>query len=65
MGFGTERIEGIVVSANETVDLKLIELPDQPIPLKEVVVSPGSYALMGSEPSIRQSLSSEGIVIMG
>ncbi len=65
MGFGTERLEGIVVRPNETADLKLIELPDQPIPLKEVVVSPGSYALMGSEPSVRQSLSSEDIVIMG
>jgi hypothetical protein len=65
MGFGTERLEGIVVRPNETVDLKAIELPDQPIPLKEVVVAPGSYALMGSEPSIRQRLSSEDIVIMG
>ena len=65
MGYGRHKLEGIVVTAGETEDLRTIAMRQQPIPLKEMVVSPGSYALMGGEPSIRQTLSSEDIVIMG
>ena len=62
---GYARLTGadILVGAGETVDLQTIEMQQQPVPLK--VVSPGSYALMGREPSIRQTLSSEDIQIMG
>ena len=65
MGYARHKLEGVEVSAGETVDLQTIKMVEQPIPLKEMVVSPGSYALMGGEPSIRQSLTSEDIVIMG
>ena len=65
MGYTTHRVEGIVVRADETVVLPSVAMEKQAIPLKEIVVSPGSYTLMGSETSVRQTLSSEDIVIMG
>ena len=65
IGYARGRAEGIILGANETVDLHIIEMEVVPIPLKEIVVSPGSYAIMGDEPSIRQTLSSEDIQIMG
>ena len=65
IGYARQICDGILVEADETVDLKVVEMKERPVPLKEIVVSPGSYALMGSEPSIRQTLSSEDIEIMG
>ena len=65
IGYAPRQLEGIVVRANESVELGTVAMEKQAIPLKEIVVSPGSYALMGSETSVRQTLSSEDIVIMG
>ena len=65
IGYAPRKLEGVVVRADETVDLQTVAIEKQAIPLKEIVVSPGSYTLMGSETSVRQTLSSEDIVIMG
>ena len=65
IGYAPRKLEGVVVPADETVDLRTVAMEKKAIPLKEIVVSPGSYTLMGSETSVRQTLSSEDIVIMG
>lgn len=65
IGYSAHKLTGISVAANQTVDLKTILLEEEPIPLREIVVTPGSYAIMGREPSPRQTLTSEDIKIMG
>lgn len=65
MGYSRKKLGPIEVQNNKVTDLKTIELQEQPIPLDEIIVTPGSYALMGDEPSLQQTLNSEEIKIMG
>jgi TonB dependent receptor-like, beta-barrel/CarboxypepD_reg-like domain/TonB-dependent Receptor Plug Domain len=65
IGYTTEKYDNILVSANEIADIKIIEMEAEPIILKEMVVTPGSYSIMGNESSVRQTLTSEDIKIMG
>ncbi|MCX5844737.1 MAG: TonB-dependent receptor [Deltaproteobacteria bacterium] len=65
IGYSLKIYENISVVADEIVDLKFIELDEQPIPNHEIVVTPGNYSIMGSERSLRQTLTSEDIKIMG
>ncbi|KAA3613361.1 MAG: TonB-dependent receptor [Calditrichaeota bacterium] len=64
---GYKRFEqsATTVTKDATTDLKTIALEEQAIPLREIIVTPGSYAIMGSESSVRQTLTSEDIKIMG
>lgn len=65
IGYSLKIYENVSVAANEIVDMKFIELDEQPIPNHEIVVTPGKYSIMGSERSLRQTLTSEDIKIMG
>lgn len=65
IGYTRKKYDNINLISNKTTDIEILEMEEQPIPLKEIVVTPGSYSLMGSEPSIRQTLTSEDIKIMG
>lgn len=65
IGYSRHTSGKIMVQANEITDIQVIEMGEEPIPLKAVVVTPGSYAIMGSEPSVRQTLTSEDIKMMG
>jgi outer membrane cobalamin receptor len=65
MGYSLKTSDAVSVTANELVDMKIIELDAQPIPNHEIVVTPGNYSIMGSERSLRQTLTSEDIKIMG
>jgi hypothetical protein len=65
LGYATKKYDAIMILPGETVDMQIIELEEQPILLKEMVVTPGSYSLMGSESTVRQTLTSEDIKIMG
>ncbi len=65
IGYSRKIYDNISVTANKTVDIKLVEMDEQPITVKEIVVTPGSYSLMGREPSVRQTLTSEDIKMMG
>ena len=63
VGYATERSEEILVSENETTDAGTQFMVEQPIPLKELIVSAGSYSIMGVEPS-RQTLTADDIEMM-
>lgn len=65
IGYITKKYDNILVSPGEIVDIQIIEMEEQPILLKEMVVTPGSYSIMGSESTVRQTLTSEDIKIMG
>jgi len=65
IGYTRRKHENITIMPDKTIDIQIIEMEEQPIPLKEIVVTPGSYSIMGSEPSVRQTLTSEDIKIMG
>ena len=65
IGYARQKFDKIIITSDKTVDIKIIEMAEQPIPLKAIVVTPGSYSIMGSEPSVRQTLTSEDIRIMG
>lgn len=64
IGYARKTYE-VTVAANSTVDIGIIAMNEEPTPLKTVVVTPGSYSIMESDPSVRQTLSSEDIKIMG
>jgi len=64
LGYATKKYDPVTILPGKTVDLQNIELEEQPILLKEVVVTPGSYSLMGSESTVRQTLTSEDLKIM-
>jgi outer membrane receptor protein involved in Fe transport len=40
-------------------------MEEHPLALKEIIVTPGSYSIMGDVPSMRQTLTSEDIKMMG
>ncbi|UCE07972.1 MAG: TonB-dependent receptor, partial [bacterium] len=61
MGYAKKRIENIVIEEGISIDLDVVELEEQPILLKEIVVTPGRFAIMGNEPVARQTLTDEEI----
>ena len=65
IGYATKKHDTIMIVPGETVDIQIIEMEEHPILLKEIVVTPGSYSIMGSQPTARQTLTSEDIKIMG
>jgi outer membrane cobalamin receptor len=65
IGYFLKISDHVSVTSNQAADLKLIELDEEPIPNHEIVVTPGNYSIMGSERSLRQTLTSEDIKIMG
>ncbi len=64
LGYAQQRLPVRVLSG-VPVDLGVIELAEESIPLREIVVTPGSYAIMGAEASPRQTLSTEDVETMG
>jgi outer membrane cobalamin receptor len=65
IGYSLKIADHISVTADQTLDMKLIELDEEPIPNHEIVVTPGNYSIMGTERSLRQTLTSDDIKIMG
>ncbi len=64
IGYAEVKLEGIEVSANDTTDISVVTLTEQAIPLKEVVVSAGSYSLLSVKPS-SQTLTNEDVKMLG
>jgi len=60
IGYESKLIENVRVDSTSFVALD-IPLKRQPLLLKQVVVTPGTFAIMESESSVRQSLSREDI----
>ena len=63
IGYGDKKYDA-EVEADQATDIESVALKEQPIPLQEIVVSPGSYSIGGVEPS-RQTLTGEDIKMMG
>ncbi|MFQ6113580.1 MAG: TonB-dependent receptor domain-containing protein, partial [bacterium] len=60
IGYKPEEIENVVVRENSTVELNF-ELSKSVVPLQQVVVTPGHFAIMHEEPTLRQTLTREDI----
>jgi len=55
IGYESKKIELIKISANTKVNLN-VELTPIALQLKEIIVTPGQFSIMGKEPVVRQSL---------
>ncbi|KAA3613362.1 MAG: TonB-dependent receptor [Calditrichaeota bacterium] len=64
IGYGKIRAENILIKAGSENNLGQITLVEEAITLQEIVVTPGSYSIMGDMPVARQTLSEEDIKSM-
>lgn len=60
IGYETKVVEHVLVKQNNEVQLD-IGLQPKAIDLKEIVVTPGQFAIMGKEPVVRQTLTREDL----
>lgn len=65
IGYNSKNIKDVLVTAKVTLDLSTIQMVEHLIPLNEIIVTPGSYSIMGDIPSMRQTLTNEDIKMMG
>ncbi|MFC1481239.1 carboxypeptidase-like regulatory domain-containing protein [Candidatus Neomarinimicrobiota bacterium] len=61
VGYAKVQIEDLTVVGGTTLDVGQIELRQATISLAEVVVTPGSFSVMGNMPASRQTLSEDDI----
>ena len=61
IGYAGKKYDNITILHGKTVDLQIIEMEEQPISLKEIVVTPGQFSIMGTAPLSRQTLSTRNI----
>ncbi len=61
IGYTQNSISKVVVDNGETKNLPVIEMEEQALMLKEIVVTPGTFAIMGDQPVAMQTLSREYI----
>ena len=60
IGYERKRIENIIITENDTVEVT-IELAEEALSLGEVIVTPGHFSLMESEPTSHNALKSEDL----
>jgi len=61
IGFSKVKMTGIEVVSNKIADLGRIQMQESGITLKEIIVTPGQFSIMGNAPLSRQTLKSEDI----
>lgn len=59
IGYTDRRFENLILSAEKTLDLGSISMAEEPLTLEAIVVTPGSFIIMGEGPISRQTLGSE------
>ncbi|MDX1701950.1 MAG: TonB-dependent receptor, partial [Melioribacteraceae bacterium] len=59
IGFKQKILLNVDVGIENTVDLKEIKLEEGEITLDEIIITPGAFSIMGSEPLSRQTLDRE------
>lgn len=64
LGYDDLLINDLVVRNPADGDLGILELRESPVPLDEVVVTPGSFSLMGDQPVSRQTMTSQDMKMM-
>ncbi|MCI0698597.1 TonB-dependent receptor [candidate division KSB1 bacterium] len=60
IGYQPQRLENKSISASAALELHF-ELIEAPVPLSEIIVTPGRFAIMQNEPAVRQTLTREEI----
>ena len=60
IGYELREIDHVLVKQNEEVQYN-IELQPKALELKEIIVTPGQFAIMGKEPAVRQTLTREDL----
>ncbi len=60
IGYKTERIKNFRVAANPGVRLD-VQLEIEPLQLREIIVTPGQFAVMGRQPFVRQTLTKQNL----
>jgi outer membrane cobalamin receptor len=63
IGYQPARVEGIALDARGLAEV-VVELVEKPISLSEITVTPGRFAIMGTEPAASQALTREEIQTM-
>jgi outer membrane receptor for ferrienterochelin and colicin len=64
VGYEDLLLENLQLEADQVKDLGSIALIERPISLREVVVTPSSFSIMGEQPVSRQTMTSEDIKMM-
>lgn len=59
IGYTDKRLDNLKVNEGEILDLAVILMAEEAITLEAIVVTPGSFAIMGEGPISRQTLGSE------
>ncbi|MGH7601931.1 MAG: carboxypeptidase-like regulatory domain-containing protein, partial [bacterium] len=60
IGYQPQRLENKSISASAALEVSF-ELAEAPVPLSEIIVTPGHFAIMQNEPAVRQTLTREEI----
>ena len=60
IGYQTLQIDHVIVKENEEVNIE-IELQPEALQLKNIIVTPGRFSIMGKEPVVRQTLTREDL----
>ncbi len=60
LGYGAQRVDGVRVMADTSVQVDFV-LEPAPITLREIVVTPGRFAIMHDDPVRKQTLTKEDI----
>ncbi len=60
IGYQPQRLENKSISASAALEVSF-ELVEAPVPLSEIIVTPGHFAIMQNEPAVRQTLTREEI----
>jgi outer membrane receptor for ferrienterochelin and colicin len=59
IGYTEKSLQNIEIVSNDIVNVGVVRLKEDPIALSEIIVTPGSFAIMGNSPVSRQTLSNE------
>ncbi len=60
IGYQPQRLENKAIAVNAALEVSF-ELVEAPVPLSEIIVTPGHFAIMQNEPAVRQTLTREEI----
>lgn len=60
IGYQPQRLENKSISASAALEVSF-ELMEAPVPLSEIIVTPGRFAIMQNEPAVRQTLTRDEI----
>lgn len=60
IGYRTERFDGVRIGAGSEVELD-VALETEPLNIGEIIVTPGQFNVMGSQPAVKQTLTRQDL----